>query len=198
VDLGTEVDRRHTISRLALLTAVVDLFGVVSLITFFAVGGGPLGFINDVANALVGLLSMGLAWLWVPDLKTRWSTLAIAAATLGALVMAAGSTLIIFDITGWYLAGLVSSVGSAFIGIWLLVSNRLHRQAAELPRGLIMLGVTSAIFMIIGLLALPGVLAGIDDPQLAPWYVNAGLLNWMGTYGLYPAWCLWLSRRYGG
>jgi hypothetical protein len=198
VDLGTEVDRRHTISRLALLTAVVDLFGVVSLIIFFAVGGGPFGFINDVANALVGLLSMGLAWLWVPDLKTRWSTLAIAAATLGALVMAAGSTLIIFDITGWYLAGLVSSVGSAFIGIWLLVSNRLHRQAAELPRGLIMLGVTSAIFMIIGLLALPGVLAGIDDPQLAPWYVNAGLLNWMGTYGLYPAWCLWLSRRYGG
>jgi len=198
VDLGTEVDRRHTISRLALLTAVVDLFGVVSLITFFAVGGGPLGFINDVANALVGLLSMGLAWLWVPDLKTRWSTLAIAAATLGALVMVAGSTLIIFDITGWYLAGLVSSVGSAFIGIWLLVSNRLHRQAAELPRGLIMLGVTSAIFMIIGLLALPGVLVGIDDPQLAPWYVNAGLLNWMGTYGLYPAWCLWLSRRHGG
>jgi len=198
VDLGTEVDRRHTISRLALLTAVVDLFGVVSLITFFAVGGGPLGFINDVANALVGLLSMGLAWLWVPDLKTRWSTLAIAAATLGALVMVAGSTLIIFDITGWYLAGLVSSVGSAFIGIWLLVSNRLHRQAAELPRGLIMLGVTSAIFMIIGLLALAGALAGIDDPQLAPWYVNAGLLNWMGTYGLYPAWCLWLSRRYGG
>jgi len=198
VDLGTEVDRRHTISRLALLTAVVDLFGVVSLITFFAVGGGPFGFINDVANALVGLLSMGLAWLWVPDLKTRWSTLAIAAATLGALVMVAGSTLIIFDITGWYLAGLVSSVGSAFIGIWLLVSNRLHRQAAELPRGLIMLGVTSAIFMIIGLLALAGALAGIDDPQLAPWYVNAGLLNWMGTYGLYPAWCLWLSRRYGG
>lgn len=198
MDLGTAVDRRHTIGRLALLTAVVDLFGVVSLITFFAVGGGPLGFINDVANALVGLLSMGLAWLWVPDLKTRWSTLAIAAATLGALVMVAGSTLIIFDITGWYLAGLVSSVGSAFIGIWLLVSNRLHRQAAELPRGLIMLGVTSAIFMIIGLLALAGALAGIDDPQLAPWYVNAGLLNWMGTYGLYPAWCLWLSRRYGG
>ena len=198
MDLGTEVDRRHTIGRLALLTAVVDLFGVVSLITFFAVGGGPFGFINDVANALVGLLSMGLAWLWVPDFKTRWSTLAIAAATLGALVMVAGSTLIIFDITGWYLAGLVSSVGSAFIGIWLLVSNRLHRQAAELPRGLIMLGVTSAIFMIIGLLALAGALAGIDDPQLAPWYVNAGLLNWMGTYGLYPAWCLWLSRRYGG
>ena len=45
-----------------------------------------------------------------------------------------------------------------------------------------------------------GLTAGFDpnDPQLAPWYVNAGLLNWMGTYLLYPAWCLWLSRKYGG
>jgi hypothetical protein len=198
VDLGTEVERRHAISRLALVTAVVQWLGVLSLIIFFAVGGGPFGFINDVANGLVGLLSLALAWLWVPGLRTRSSTLGIAAATLGALIMVAGSVLIIFDITGWYLAGLVSSVGSAFIGIWLLVSNRLHRHAAELPRGMIMLGVTSAIFMIIGLLALPGVLVGIDDPQLAPWYVNAGLLSWMGTYLLYPAWCLWLSRRYGG
>jgi hypothetical protein len=52
--------------------------------------------------------------------------------------------------------------------------------------------------MIIGFLALPGVLARIDDPQLAPLYVNAGLLNWLGTYLLYPIWCVWLSRRYGG
>jgi hypothetical protein len=57
---------------------------------------------------------------------------------------------------------------------------------------------TAAIFLIIGWLVVPGVVAGIDDAQLAPWYVNAGLLSWMGTYLLYPAWCLWLSRRYGG
>jgi hypothetical protein len=79
-----------------------------------------------------------------------------------------------------------------------LVSNRLHRQEAVLPRGLILLGVTSAIFMIIGLSALPGILARFDDPQPAPWYVNAGLLSWLGTYLLYPAWCLWLSHRYRG
>jgi hypothetical protein len=198
VDLGTDLDRRHTISRLALATAAVQWLGVLSLIIFFAIGGGPFGFINDVANGLVGLLSLALAWFWVPGVRTRSTMLGIAAAILGALIMAAGSILIIFDLTGWYLAGLVSSVGSAFIGIWLLVSNRLHRHATELPRGMIMLGVTSAIFMIIGWLAVPGVLAGIDDPQLAPWYVNAGLLSWMGTYLLYPTWCLWLSRRYGG
>jgi hypothetical protein len=198
VGVDTEVDRRHTVSRLALVIAVVDWLGVLCLIVFFAVGSGPFGFINDVTNGLVGLLSLALALLWIPDRRSRWSTPAIAVATLGALITLAGSILIIFDITGWYLAGLVSSVGSAFIGIWLLVANRIHRHAADLPRGMIMLGVTSAIFMIIGLLALPGVLARIDDPQLAPWYVNAGLLSWMGTYLLYPAWCFWLSRRHGG
>ena len=169
---------------------------VLSLIIFYTVGG-PFGFINDAANGLIGLLSLALAWLWVRNRRSGWSTLAVGAAALGAIVMVIGSLLIIFDITGWYLAGLVSSVGSSLIGIWLLIANRLHRRASELPRGLIMLGITTGIFMIIGWLAIAGVITRIDDPQLAPWYVNAGLLNWMGTYPLYPVWCLWLSRRYG-
>jgi hypothetical protein len=197
VVVSTSLDQRPTVvSRVALATAVVSLLAVLNLIIFYAVGG-PFGFLNDVANGLIGLLSLALAWLWVRNRRGGWSTLAIAFASLGAIVMVLGSLLIILDITGWYLAGLVSSVGSAFIGIWLLIANRLHRGAPELPRGLIMLGMTTGIFMIIGWLALAGVIARIDDPQLAPLYVNAGLLNWMGTYLLYPVWCLWLSRRYG-
>jgi hypothetical protein len=74
--------------------------------------------------------------LWVTNRRKGWSTVALAFATLGAIVMVVGSTLIIFDITGWYLAGLVSSVGSALIGIWLLVANRLpsaRSRAAARP-----------------------------------------------------------------
>ena len=197
VIVSTSLDQRPTVvSRIALATAVVSLLAVLSLITFYAVGG-PFGFVNDVANGLIGLLSLALAWLWVRNRRGGWTTLAIAFASLGAIVMVLGSLLIIVDITGWYLAGLVSSVGSALLGIWLLIANRLHRSAPELPRGLIMLGMTTGIFMIIGWLALAGVIARIDDPQSAPLFVNAGLLNWMGTYLLYPIWCLWLSRRYG-
>jgi hypothetical protein len=195
--VATSLDQRPAVvSRVALATAVVSLLAVLSLIIFFAVGG-PFGFISDVANGLIGLLSLALAWLWVRNRRGGWSTLAIAFASLGAIVMVLGSLLIIVDITGWYLAGLVSSLGSALLGIWLLIANRLHRSAPELPRGLILLGMTTGIFMIIGWLALTGVIARIDDPQLAPLYVNAGLLNWMGTYLLYPVWCLWLSRRSG-
>ena len=80
-----------------------------------------------MANGLVGLLSMALAWLWTSPRTRVWSRVGIAAATVGGIVMMIGSILIIFDITGWYLAGLVSSTGSALIGIWLLVSNRLQR-----------------------------------------------------------------------
>jgi hypothetical protein len=197
VVVSTSLDQRPTVvSRVALATAVVSLLAVLSLIIFYAVGG-PFGLLNDVANGLIGLLSLALAWLWVRNRRGGWSTLAIAFAALGAIVMVLGSLLIIVDITGWYLAGLVSTVGSALLGIWLLIANRLHRSAPELPRGLIMLGMTTGIFMIIGWLALTGVIARIDDPQSAPLYVNAGLLNWMGTYLLYPIWCLWLSRRYG-
>jgi hypothetical protein len=195
--MSTSLDQRRTVSRLALATAIVTLLAVLSLIIFYALGG-PFGLINDVANGLIGLLSLALAWRWVRNRRNGLSTLGIAAAALGAIVMILGSLLVIFDITGWYLAGLVSSVGSSLIGIWLLIANRLRRRAPELPRGLITLGITTAIFMIIGWLAIAGVIVRIDDPQLAPWYVNAGLLNWMGTYLLYPIWCLWLSRRYGG
>jgi hypothetical protein len=197
VVISTGVEQRRTVSRLALATAIITWLGVVSLIIFFAFGG-PFGFINDVANGLVGLLSLALSWLWVRNRRSGWSTLVIALAALGAIVMVMGSLLIIFDITGWYLAGLVSSIGSALIGIWLLIANRLHRQAPELPPGLIKLGVTAGSFMVIGWLGIPGVIARIDDPQLAPWYVSAAQLSWMGTYLLYPAWCLWLSRRCGG
>jgi hypothetical protein len=66
------------------------------------------------------------------------------------------------DITGWYLVGLVSSVGSSLIWIWLLVANRLHRRAAELPRGLIMLGIRPDLHdhWVVGY---PGVVARIHD-----------------------------------
>jgi hypothetical protein len=194
---STGLDRRRTVSRLAFAIGILDLLAVVFLIIFYAVGRGAFGFGNDVANGLVGLLSIALAWLWVSPRTTIWSRVGLVTATVGGTVMIIGSILIIYDITGWYLAGLVSSTGSALIGIWLLVANRMQRYSARLPGRLIMLGMTTAIFMILGWLAVPGVVARIDDPQLAPWFVNAGLLSWMGTYLLYPIWCLWLSRRYG-
>jgi hypothetical protein len=183
----------------ALSVAVVDVFAVVCLVAFFVVGG-PLGTINDVANAAVGVLSGVLAWLWhraMPHRSAMSSGIALSAAAIGAILMVVGSVLVIFDVTGYFLAGLYSSIGAAFLGIWLLAVSHDAGPAGQLPRGLIRLGFVAGAAMLLGLLAVPGAAAGIDDPNAAPWYVTVSQVNWLGTYVLYPIWCIRLAVQIG-
>jgi hypothetical protein len=173
--------------------ATVDLLGVVCLILLFVVGD-LFGFISDVANAVVGVLSAVLAWHSPAIRSPGWHRLALAAAGVGAIVMAIGSVLVIFDVTGYYLAGLVSAVGAAFIGCWVLTANRFPPYAGELPRGVRVTGLAAGVVMLVGLLAVPGVLARVDDQNASPWYVVVAQLSWLGTYLLYPIWCYRLAR----
>jgi hypothetical protein len=179
--------------RVALAIVGVDVFSVVCLIVFFVVDG-PFGVFNDLANAAVGVLSAVLAWLSGPIRTPVWARLALAAAISGAIVMTVGSALVILDVTGFFLAGLVSAIGSALIGVWLLVATRFPPYARELPHGLLRLGLVAGTIMLVGLLAIPGVLARVDDDQAASWYVGASQLSWLGTYLLYPIWCLRFAR----
>jgi hypothetical protein len=66
-----------------------------------------------VANAVLGVVSAVLAWLSSPIQSRWWVRLALAAAVMNAVVTTIGSALIIFDVTGYYLAGRVSAVGAA-------------------------------------------------------------------------------------
>jgi hypothetical protein len=91
---------------------------------------------------------------------------------LGAIIMTIGSLLVIFDITGYYLAGLVYAVGAAFIGCWVLIANRLPPYAGELPRGVRVTGLAAGMVMLVGLLSVPGVLARVDDQNASPWYLD--------------------------
>lgn len=191
--MATSVGHSVVVRRVAMAVATVDLLGVVCLILLFVVGGS-FGFFNDVANAVVGVLSAVLAWLSAIR-SPGWHRLALAAAVVGAIVMAIGSVLVIFDVTGYYLAGLVSAVGAAFIGGWVLIANRFPPYAVELPRGVLGIGLTAGVVMLVGLLAVPGVLARVDDQNTAPWYVALAQLSWLGTYLLYPIWCFQLARR---
>jgi hypothetical protein len=191
--MATSVARGAVTRRVAMAVASVDVLAVVCLILFFVVGE-PFGSVNDVANAVVAVLSGVLAWLSSPMRALGWRRLALAAAVIGAIVMTIGSVLVVFDVTGYYLAGLVSAVGAAFIGYWVLIANRLPPYAGELPRGVRVIGLTAGVVMLVGLLAVPGVLARVDDPNAAPWYVTVGQLGWLGTYLLYPIWCFRLAR----
>lgn len=185
----------------ALAVAGVDLLAVSSIGAFFTIGG-PFGLVNDLANAAVGLSSVVLA-REVSQTSPSGPTerLLVGFAAAGGVISVTGSCLVVSGSTGWYLAGLVSGVGNALVGAWLLGSSLRETRAAlgadqpqaRQSRRLRRLGTAVGGLMVLGLAALPGVAARIDDWQLATWYVNAALLSWLGTYLLYPIWCLRLA-----
>ena len=123
--------RARDTGRLALAVGAVAVGSVACLATFFVVGG-PFGTINDIGNAATGVLSAALAWRLRSQLSARTSNLVVGAALLGAGITVVGSTLVVSGTTGFFFAGLVSSIGFAAIGTWLVVLNRSMIGAATM------------------------------------------------------------------
>jgi hypothetical protein len=181
---------------LAITTGAVAIFAVVSITFMFAVGG-IFGLLNDLANGAEAILSALLAWRLLPWLRSRAprsSHFSLMAAWLGAVIAVIGSALIIFDVTGWYLAGLYTMFGYALVGVWMFAVSYAALRSGAAMRHLPQLGLLAAICMALGFLAVPGILGGVDDVDAAPVLVNVGLLGSLGWMFLYPAWCLWLGR----
>ncbi|MEV5966516.1 hypothetical protein AB0L70_32405 [Kribbella sp. NPDC051952] len=176
-------DRVYELWRLAMVHGIVG-FGTCLCLILLWVAGEPFGSINDVGNAVFGLLSAVLAW----QLRTSAAVVFRALAAVGAVITVVGSILVLTDTTGYYLAGLVSSVGFALIGIWLIAANRT--AAASVPRRL---GLITGAVMALGLVGLPGVFMGLDDLNTAPGWTYVAESSWAGTYLLFPLWSLRLG-----
>ena len=134
----------------------------VSLIVFFVVGA-PFGFINDVGNAVLAVVAGALAVGLLRLTESRSTTLRIGAslAVVGVAVVVVGSVLVVSDVTGYFLAGLVSATGFALIGTWLVVACRSSTGwPVALSMGRSRLGVVSGAVMAIGLVNVPGILDG--------------------------------------
>jgi hypothetical protein len=190
-----------TIGRIAITTAIVALIGLVFIALFYALIdsiGGPFGTLNDVCVALGGILSGALAWMMYPFHRTyapRASRLALASGLTGACLAAIGSGLVIFNITGWFLAGLVTTFGYALIGLWLLALNCSTLQWPAFPRHLAQFGIVAGGVMTIGLLAGPGIATRTDAMDSAQWFALTALnLGGLGCNILYTIWCIWLGR----
>ena len=179
--------------RLASSVGLVAVASPLCLATFFAVGG-PFGTLNDVGNAAVGVLSAALAWRLREALDDGVRGPALAAAGAGAALTVIGSTLVVSRTTGFLFASLVSSVGFAAMGAWLIALNSGARTRSW-STGLRRLGLAAGALMALGVVALPGIAQRLDDMAAAPAWLWIAFLGWLGIFVVYPAWAIWLGAR---
>ena len=183
--------------RLAYATGLVAVGSAICLGTYFAVGG-PLGTMNDIGNAATGVLSGWLAWRMRRHLSSGVGTIAVVAALVGAAITVVGSSLVVSGTTGFFFAGLVSSLGFAGIGAWLVVLNRSREQVVTWPRPLRAVGVVAGALMALGVLSAPAIPLGLDDMETAPAWAWIGFVGWLGVYVVYPVWAIAMGRFESG
>lgn len=195
--MTTSPPSSSTIGWVAIATGVSVILAIVLFILMYTVDMF-FGKINDVFNSIIGILSAILAWMLYIKHHSKTpliSQIAFLLAVVGALFTIVGSILIIFDFTGFLLAGWYSGVGNALIGLWLMAFCYWLLRNNSLPRNLVIFGTITGIFMAIGLLGIPAIFARIDSMRSMPWYLYLALFGWFGTYVLYPIWTLWLGRN---
>ena len=183
--------RGRDMGQLAIAVGVVAAGSAVCLATFYAVRG-PFGTINDIGNAATGVLSGLLAWRLRGQLSGS-SGAVVGSALVGAAIAVVGSALVVSETTGFFLAGLVSGVGFAGIGVWLVALNRSAFAVAAWPARIRALGVAAGVLMAFGVLSVPGIVLRLDDMATAPGWVWLGFVGWFGTFVVYPAWAIWLG-----
>ena len=185
-----------TIGWTAIATGVAVILAVTLLILFFIMGNS-FGTLNDIFNGIAGVSSGLLAWMLYVEHHAKSpfvSQIALALAWVGAVVGVVGSVLIILDFTGFVLAGFYTAVGNALIGLWLVTFCYSMPRSNTLPPNLIMFGLVVGACMALGLIAIPGIFAGIDTLESMPWYLYIGFSGFLGIYVLYPIWTIWLGR----
>jgi hypothetical protein len=181
-----------TTAWVAVATGVAGLLALAFIALFFAVGQ-PFGTLDDGCIGLAAILSGGLAWMLSPQYRSQsplLSQVALVIAVVGALVVAAGSVLVIFGITGWFLAGVFMGAGNALIGLWLLGLSYSALSSTPWSHGLVVAGIVIGVVMALGLMAVPGMFRGTDAWDFAPRHVKyVGLAGAVGWLVLYPVWC---------
>ena len=183
------------IGRIAYATGGSIILAAILLGVFFAVGE-PFGTLNDIFSGISGILCGVLAWMLYTQHYAKFpsmSQIALAFAVIGAFVVALGTILVVFRITGWVLAGWYSTAGYALIGIWLVMFCYSMLNNTALPHQLTMFGLIVGLVMAVGLVALPGVLNKVDTMDALPGYLNISYIGYLGDI-LFPIWSIWLAR----
>ncbi|MBN1449795.1 MAG: hypothetical protein JW963_02180 [Anaerolineales bacterium] len=180
----------------AIATGVVAILAVVFL-TLMATVNQSFGKVNDVFNALIGILSVILAWVLYAEHHSKsplMSQIAFVLTLVGAIFTIVGSILIMYGYTDFVLAGWYTGIGNALIGLWLAAFCYSMLSGDTLPHKLVIFGIVVGAFMAIGLIGISGISAGIDSMESMPWYLYIAFFGYFGTYILYPIWTIWLGQ----
>jgi hypothetical protein len=186
----------QTIGRLAIGTGLAG-FAALALMILAAAFGRSFGRFGDTLGALSAVLSAGLGMLLFPEhrgLAPQLASIAFGLVVFGGFIAAFGSVLAATEAASWFLAQLYVAAGSSLIGAWLIMVNLAGDAAHTFPNRAVNMGMLAGAVMILGIAAIPGILAGANTERSAPWisrYIGrAGNLGWLL---LYPLWCIWFG-----
>jgi len=185
----------RTIAQTAIAIAITAVISIITLTLLYS--GLPFfGPVNDLTNAVGGMLSALLVWQFHALLRERTPNAAIfllLAAWVGSAAIIINSVLVAFGQMHWMTGGMYTVIGYSLIGIWLLALHLKFGQQEFLPSGILKLGTIAAIAMLLGLLAGPLLASGIsftENPLVSVSYVGAAA-GWL----LYPVWCWLVGKR---
>jgi len=185
----------RTTAQIAIAIAITAVISIITLTLLYS--GLPFfGPVNDLTNAVGGLLSALLVWQFHTLLRERAPNTAIfflLAAWIGSVAIIINSLLVAFGRMHWMTGGMYTAIGYGLIGIWLFALHRQFGLGEFLPSGILKLGVIAAIAMLFGLLAGPLLAYGVNlakNPVVSIAYLGAAA-GWL----LYPVWCWLVGRR---
>lgn len=186
----------ETMGCLLIATGIFGLLGLIFIILFFTIGQ-PFGTLNDISIGLTAILSAMLVWLFYPsDFRQSLplSQIILVLTMIGVILVLIGSYRAIARVSGWYLSGLYMAAGNALLGVWLLYLNIIALQSSSWPPRIAVFGLVSGGFLLLGLIAVPGIIRGTDLRTYDVTTIN--VIWWtsaLGWLALYPIWCLWLG-----
>lgn len=181
--------------QIAIAIAVATAVSIVTIGLLFS-GIAIFGPINDITNAVGGLLSALLAWQFhaLPRERapgTASLLLVVAWASSAAIII--NSILVAMGRMHWMTGGMYMAFGFGLMGIWLFALLRLIGPQPFLTPGLVRMGVIAAIVMLFGLLAGPLLTTSGENLAKNP-LAWIAYISVAGGWILYPLWC-WLVGR---
>jgi hypothetical protein len=169
----------------ALLSAASNLLGLITTISFFAVGDfGPLA---DLPSLLWVAFTIPVALALHVLLRSQAPVLSLAAATIGILsllVIGIFQVLLVTRVVTFEKQSPIVITATGAVGIWLLLANYLALRADVFPPRLIWAGLIAGV----GFLLLGGGfwVAGLQSPVMIVGFLTSALS--------YLLWQTWLGR----